>query len=318
MRIKWIDILKGIGIISVVLGHSGLSDMLHDVLYWFHMPLFFFVSGYLYNKNKFDYLKKIKSFMIPYFSFYILITLIRITAGSLTFQSVIDEHFWLYLKGGEYIKGYYGVFWFVTVLLATTIIYHLLQKYIKYSLIIHILMVIFYILAYYNAILYKELEVYWDLNVVLIAIVYYHIGYLYKQHQEIIHKKIYIVFLFSIIIVSGLLYKVLYEGYVYKLSLKYQVYNHFGWDVIVPIAILVLLIALCILLSKSEFLIKFIGAFGASSMTIMYLHNTIMKVLPSYISNFYVVVILAIILPLLFDFIIKKFKVTRILFFGTK
>lgn len=54
-RIPAIDIAKGIGIILVVCGHYLPSDSprywiaFHDVLYRFHMPLFFVLSGYLYR-----------------------------------------------------------------------------------------------------------------------------------------------------------------------------------------------------------------------------------------------------------------------------
>lgn len=63
-RIEWIDIAKGIAIFLVVIGHcipdaaspTGISvpgyRMLHDVIYSFHMPLFFFLAGYLVVRKK--------------------------------------------------------------------------------------------------------------------------------------------------------------------------------------------------------------------------------------------------------------------------
>lgn len=45
------DIVKGIGIILVVVGH--LYWDLTQFIYLFHLPLFFFVSGYLYNEEKY-------------------------------------------------------------------------------------------------------------------------------------------------------------------------------------------------------------------------------------------------------------------------
>ncbi|HNY32871.1 MAG TPA: acyltransferase family protein [Fibrobacteria bacterium] len=53
-----IDAIKGGAIILVVLGHAISSATQHsekskllDIIYSFHMPLFFFASGYLTNKN---------------------------------------------------------------------------------------------------------------------------------------------------------------------------------------------------------------------------------------------------------------------------
>lgn len=39
------DAVKGIGIIMMVIGHSGCPVYIHDFIYMFHMGLFFFVSG---------------------------------------------------------------------------------------------------------------------------------------------------------------------------------------------------------------------------------------------------------------------------------
>ena len=47
-RIEWIDIAKGIGIIAVLIGHTN-SGILRDEIYSFHIPLFIFLSGMLFN-----------------------------------------------------------------------------------------------------------------------------------------------------------------------------------------------------------------------------------------------------------------------------
>ena len=53
MRNPAIDIMKGFGISLVVLGHVWHSPIfLQKVIYAFHMPLFFIISGYLFNEVK--------------------------------------------------------------------------------------------------------------------------------------------------------------------------------------------------------------------------------------------------------------------------
>lgn len=53
-RIIALDIAKAICIILVVMGHYVPDNspawyvLVHDVIYTFHMPLFMFVSGYVY------------------------------------------------------------------------------------------------------------------------------------------------------------------------------------------------------------------------------------------------------------------------------
>lgn len=76
-RLDYLDMLKGIGIVLVVLGHTPtLSEGIRIWLISFHMPLFFIVSGILFAfkdsaKEQFrPYLgKRFKSTMIPYFWF---------------------------------------------------------------------------------------------------------------------------------------------------------------------------------------------------------------------------------------------------------
>lgn len=57
-RIAWVDLLKGIAIIFVILGHIGqgleksgitsfYSIALNNFIYSFHMPMMFILSGYL-------------------------------------------------------------------------------------------------------------------------------------------------------------------------------------------------------------------------------------------------------------------------------
>lgn len=53
-RIKSIDIAKGIGIILVVIGHTGISSSLPGLFHWiysFHMPLFYFLSGVCFKQE---------------------------------------------------------------------------------------------------------------------------------------------------------------------------------------------------------------------------------------------------------------------------
>lgn len=70
-RIIYIDRLKGFGIFLVVLGHliqnnviDGTSNIIFNIIYSFHMPFFFFLSGYVaYKTTKIDSFKTIPSYI---------------------------------------------------------------------------------------------------------------------------------------------------------------------------------------------------------------------------------------------------------------
>jgi fucose 4-O-acetylase-like acetyltransferase len=103
-RIEYIDIAKGIGILTVVMAHNDfgyISAFGYKVIYSFHMPLFFFLSGYFLNAgigfwNFFK--KRFNSIMKPYF-----FTLFLIYAGSISFGKMGFE-----MALGRIVKAMYG------------------------------------------------------------------------------------------------------------------------------------------------------------------------------------------------------------------
>lgn len=52
-RIAWIDLARGLGIILVIFAHSPTWEPAKTWVYTFHVPLFFFLSGLLYNNSKY-------------------------------------------------------------------------------------------------------------------------------------------------------------------------------------------------------------------------------------------------------------------------
>lgn len=70
-RLLWLDMAKGLAILTVVLGHC-MSDTtgLHDIIYSFHMPLFFALAGYTMRpKPRKDVaLGSARRLLVPYFA----------------------------------------------------------------------------------------------------------------------------------------------------------------------------------------------------------------------------------------------------------
>lgn len=87
-RKQWVDILKGILIIMVVLGHSYFEYSKY--IYWFHMPVFFMLSGYVFHVpkiNTFEWIKNILiKHMIPFCVWWISLSLL---SGSFTFHRLL-------------------------------------------------------------------------------------------------------------------------------------------------------------------------------------------------------------------------------------
>ena len=78
-----VSIAKALGIILMVMGHAGCPGYLHDFIYLFHMPLFFFLSAYFFRDAKVvdsagQYVvRKFKNLYLPYIKWSIIFLLLH-------------------------------------------------------------------------------------------------------------------------------------------------------------------------------------------------------------------------------------------------
>ena len=78
-----VSIAKALGIILMVMGHTGCPEYLHDFIYLFHMPLFFFLSAYFFRDAKVvdsagQYVvRKFKNLYLPYIKWSIIFLLLH-------------------------------------------------------------------------------------------------------------------------------------------------------------------------------------------------------------------------------------------------
>lgn len=92
-QLQWVNILKGIGIISVVIGHS-CSESISLFVYSYHLALFFFVSGFLYDEQKYGnnpYLNLGNRFKSSYWKYVIYSTLLYCSSVFWIRYNVMDE-----------------------------------------------------------------------------------------------------------------------------------------------------------------------------------------------------------------------------------
>lgn len=132
-RIETYDIARGIGILLMVMGHTGFGMDFSKIIHSFHMPLFFFVSGFFYRPHKYDgmlgYLvHEAKVLLVPYLIFAFFFEFLH------------------YLFAGDWSLGYFllslvssnhnridvaGALWFLLCLFTAKILYHALSMSIK-------------------------------------------------------------------------------------------------------------------------------------------------------------------------------------------
>lgn len=134
-RKKYLDIAKGIGIILVVWAHANGPGSRYINL--FHMPLFFFISGILFNENdscETFIVKKVKSLYIPFVLWNVLIYFIeysaRIALEGKTFN--LDTYISLVfqIEAGVNKASFLGATWFLAALFWITVFYKIIYTYL--------------------------------------------------------------------------------------------------------------------------------------------------------------------------------------------
>jgi acyltransferase len=136
-RVSWIDICRGVAIILVLYGHLFNTDKQRYLIYAFHMPLFFFISGLVFkptgNKTiKSVTIKYIKQLLIPYYLFALLtyvFAFVSQTWGNFNLGSIAFQLFGIiYGSGNDGMLGYNVVLWFLPCLFITKLCFALITR----------------------------------------------------------------------------------------------------------------------------------------------------------------------------------------------
>lgn len=201
-RKDYIDIAKCIGIICVVCGHCGIA---RQFVYQFHMPLFVFLSGYLYNSIHNEkcsnvgkyFLSKIKTIYLPFVGYELFFLLIHNPLVKINIINELSNNSYLSLKEtavdavkiltmghGETMAGalWYLIALFEVVLIATILLFigNILDKKIKKGLgIVFVALVTIglYVISF-------RFSLPRNLNKALILLVFYMIGVVFKKVES--------------------------------------------------------------------------------------------------------------------------------------
>ncbi len=281
-RIQYLDIAKAIGIILVIIGHISQNEIITSVIYSFHMPLFFILSGYLYHKGNTK--NKIKKILIPYFLF-----------------SIISYLYWFFIEknlrgqNGDAVTLFLNIFiaragsenylfnavmWFLPCLLITQLIYGgidniIKNKYLK-ALTILLLSLVGYILS--------KMEIFrlpFTLDITFMSLLFYFLGQCLKSIEEKyklvenINKSLknkLITSIFLVILFICLVGLVYINGPINMNEMKYNSYLLSVLNACIGSAIILIISVLI----KNN---KFLEWVGMNTLTIMCIHEPIKRVI---------------------------------------
>ena len=186
-RIEWIDMAKGYGMIAVIISHLCLGP-LKLWIYTFHMPLFFFLSGYVFsNKDSFpDFIKKkAKGLLVPYFSLGIPMVLFTILFN--VYKNTFSVEQTVDLVKAFMIQKRQWTLWYIACLFFLNIIFYVITKFVKHKSIIGLIVAISAVagLWYYNT---GGEALPWNIDVCLTALPFFFVGYVIKLNFNKVEK----------------------------------------------------------------------------------------------------------------------------------
>jgi polysaccharide biosynthesis protein PslL len=268
-RIGWIDTLKGIGIISVVIGHI-FPEHVARYIFLFHMPLFFFIGGILFkpSPDAKEFLRK-KAFhlLVPYVAFLCVIYVPCEISELMDRQETITQAIARPILGGRHLAGYCAVFWYITCFFLVQQVMNFLLNNVRKSFIAP-LMLLCLLVSYSISYWLPKFWLPWNADVVLAAMPIFYLGYLYRTYQHEIAQFKWVWFLLAI---CAMMLTYFYPDN--KYMMKDGGYGIPFVTLVCSLIIIITLIEISKLIVPVALLNKPLSIAGQASMVIMYLHE---------------------------------------------
>ena len=236
-RTEWIDFLKGLGISLVVLGHNSIPPKIFGWIYSFHMPLFFFISGFLFSPKKYTFseflIRKTRTLLLPYLGFFVV---------AYIYWAVVIEKFWLghtnliqpiydFLYASAHLQGVFTPLWFLPCLFLCEIIFYIISFAPKK------LWIVFVTIITIGGLILGRFDKHglpWSIDTAMIATSFYFLGFKAKELQvfEIVKHKAWLM-LAGIILLGINIWTFYINGTIDLLNSHYQ---NFWWVLVSALA----------------------------------------------------------------------------------
>lgn len=276
-RLAEFDAAKGIAILCVILGHLGIYNI-NRVVYTFHMPIFFLISGYFlsfkYSYSDFIH-RKFSGIIQPYIATCILICILSIPISFVQDQSIVTNLV-KWICGSIYGSGFpdspviikhfpsfIGALWFLPSLFWGSLIARYILDHNDDLKSFAILCILFYVG-------WKTAETIWlpfDIQAGLTASLYLFWGYISKKYS-ILKTHISYFTWFVILFIAAWAIKY-FKG-------LWFVKNYFGngiFDILASLAISFIIMKICaFIVDKLPHLTLILQWFGKNSIIVLAFH----------------------------------------------
>lgn len=196
LRIKWIDVMKGLLMTAVVWGHVYSTGNFRLWLYSFHVPAFFFISGFCFSNNndlKALLAKKIRTIVVPYLFFSVASIMFWFLSSKLwpSLDRVLECDFLINCKTMLFgtskpdIMKYNSPLWFLPCLFCVNVYYILIRLLSdKYSKSIEYIVFLFAICCnvYFS---WHDTRYPWHMDTAVSMLVWFMLGNWFKEKNII-------------------------------------------------------------------------------------------------------------------------------------
>lgn len=283
-RIDTIDAAKGLGMLFVIFAHINYTPAPLTVIYSFHMPLYFILSGMMFNRDKYSsfsmfFKRRFKTLIIPYLIFQ-LISIAFFFLTELIFSGLspaLLKQGFIYITQVFVSQGSANMFnrpmWFVLCLFLVELMYYSISSLNKTSvaIICTILTALGWVLES-DLINFDNTLFPWSLDSALFAIGFYAIGNIFSQpvKNAIVriksnkYKHLICLAVAAVCLAIGIPLA-LYNG---KVSLGSKILNNGFLFYITGVIGTVFIISLSIIIDR----IKMLNYFGRVSFSVMGIH----------------------------------------------
>lgn len=192
-RLDWVDVAKGITILLMVAGHTSIPETTSKYIWSFHMPLFFFVSGFFYSEKKYKtfsslFKRRLFTLLVPYVFFSVVV--------------MLGYYGTVYWNPKELYLGWNGyALWFIPVLFMSEMLLYPFAKYIERPIIKITIIILMLCLSKLLAML--EIHLPFKIEAVSLSCSFLFMGYVLKKITKKYLSSIWLIliaFLISVVL----------------------------------------------------------------------------------------------------------------------
>lgn len=308
-RIDYFDVYRGIGILCMIICHVYIGFTFDKFVHAFHMPMFFFVSGYFFSIKKTNkFLKnKVLSLIVPYIFWGSFNLLIYGILNGTFYKEAFIHLIWNNTDGLMDV----GAVWFLTALFWASIWYCFLQKSVKNKLFQSVIICFIFCFGIYFRKIFRFCLP-WAMEQACVAMGFIHLGKYTKEKlqgkviSKLLNMRWYIIIIASV----ADIFLIFFNGYVNMRISEYSNIVLFVLSATLSIYLLINLSKLiCQFSSACNFIKKmkqWLASVGRNSISYLCLNQIVIcilvKILPFFNEYFRKALIFVMVLFIVYAF----------------